>query len=146
LRDYFDNANEFKIYAMQTELTSKFNTGSIEHQLLLGFEIQRSTLEGFFKTPSDAFDTTIEDRFTPSINIFNSVYNQRPRPDRSELIFLRDDKTTIDSLGIFLQDQIALTDNLKVLFGGRFDTVTQEVDDKLTDSESSQSSDALVRV
>lgn len=143
LRDYFDNANEFKIYAMQTELTSKFNTGSVEHQLLFGFDLQRSTLEGFFKTPSDAFDSTIENRFTPSINIFNPVYNQRLRPDRSELIFLRDDKTTVDSLGIFLQDQIALTDNLKLLFGGRFDTVTQEVDNKLTDSESSQSSDAF---
>lgn len=143
LRDYFDNANEFKIYAMQTELTSKFNIGSVKHQLLFGFDLQRSTLEGFFKTPSDAFDSTIEDRLTPSINIFNPVYNVRPRPDPSELIFLRDDKITIDSLGIFLQDQIALTDNLKVLLGGRFDTITQEVDDKLTDNESSQSSDAF---
>ena len=143
LRDYFDNANEFKIYAMQTELTSKFNTGSIEHQLLFGFDLQRNTLEGFFKTPPDAFDSTIEDRFTPSINIFNPVYNVRPRPQRSELIFLRDDKTTVDSLGIFLQDQIALTDNFKILVSGRFDTVTQRNEDNLADSETSQSNQAF---
>ena len=142
-RDYFDNANAFKIYAMQTELTNKFNTGSVAHQLLVGFDLQRSTLEGFFKTPSDAFDTSIEDRFTPSINIYDPIYNQRPRPDRSELIFLRDDKTTVNLLGIFLQDQIAITDNLKFLISGRFDSVTQEVDDKLNDSETSQSNDAF---
>lgn len=143
LRDYFDNANEFKIYVMQTELTSEFNTGSFEHQLLFGFDLQRSTLEGFFKTPSDAFDPTIEERLTPSINIFNPVYNQRPRPERSELIFLRDDKTTVDSLGIFLQDQITLTDNLKILVSGRFDTVTQRNEDNLAASETSQSNQAF---
>lgn len=142
-RDYFDNANAFKIYAMQTELTNKFNTGSVEHQLLVGFDLQRSRLEGFFKTPDDAFDASIEDRFTPSINIYNPIYNQRPRPARSELIFLRDDKTTVNLLGIFLQDQIAITDNLKFLISGRFDSVTQEVDDKLNESETSQSSDAF---
>ena len=142
-RDYFDNANAFKIYAMQTELTNKFNTGSIEHQLLVGFDLQRSTLEGFFKTPSDAFDTSIEERFTPSINIYNPIYNPRPQPDRSEPIFSRDDKTTVNLLGIFLQDQIAITDNLKLLISGRFDSVTQEVDDKLNESETSQSNDAF---
>ncbi len=142
-RDYFDNANAFKIYAMQTELTNKFNTGSVEHQLVVGFDLQRSTLEGFFKTPSDAFDTSIEARFTPSINIYDPIYNQRPRPDRFELIFLRDDKTTVNLLGIFLQDQIAITDNLKFLISGRFDSVTQEVDDKLNESETSQSNDAF---
>ncbi len=141
-RDYFDSANEYTIYSMQTDLTSKFKTGSVNHQLLFGFDLQRNTLEGFFRTPSDAFDTSVADRQTPSINIFNPSYNLRP-PDRSSFIFLRDDLTTSDSLGIFLQDQIALTDNLKLLVGGRFDTLTQERNDKLENSESSQSDEAF---
>ncbi|MBC1218645.1 TonB-dependent siderophore receptor [Nostoc sp. UCD121] len=141
-RDYFDSANEYTIYSMQTDLTTKFKTGSVNHQLLVGFDLQRNTLEGFFRTPSDAFDTSIADRQTPSINIFNPIYNVRP-PDRSSFIFRRDDFTTTDSLGIFLQDQIALTDNVKLLVGGRFDTVTQERDDKLENSQSSQSDEAF---
>ncbi|BAY23357.1 ferrichrome-iron receptor [Calothrix sp. NIES-2100] len=141
-RDYFDSTNEYKIYSMQTDLTSKFKTGSVNHQLLFGFDLQRNTSEGFFRTPSDAFDTSIVDRQTPSINIFNPIYNVLP-PDLSSFLLLRDDKTTTDSLGFFLQDQIALTDNLKLLVGGRFDTVTQERDDKLNDSESSQSDEAF---
>jgi iron complex outermembrane receptor protein len=141
-RDYFDSANEYTLYSMQTDLTSKFRTGSVNHQLLFGFDLQRNTLEGFFRTPSDAFDTSVADRQTPSINIFNPIYNLRP-PDRSIFITLRDDRTSTDSLGIFLQDQIALTDNFKILMGGRFDTVTQDLDDKLSASESSQSSEAF---
>lgn len=141
-RDYFDNANEYKLYVMQTDLTSKFRTGSVNHQLLVGFDLQRNTVEGFFRTPFDAFDTSVEDRQTPSIDIFNPIYNVRP-PDRSSFIFRRDDLTTTDSLGIFLQDQIALADNVKLLVGGRFDTITQELDDELNDSESSESNDAF---
>lgn len=141
-RDYFDNANEYKIYALQTDLTSKFRTGSVNHQLLFGFDLQRNTIEGFFRTPFDAFDTSVEDRQTPSIDIFNPIYNVRPR-DRSSFIFRRDDLATTDSLGIFLQDQIALADNVKLLVGGRFDTITQELDDELNDSESSESNDAF---
>ncbi|WP_298917439.1 TonB-dependent receptor [uncultured Nostoc sp.] len=141
-RDYFDSTNEYKIYSMQTDLMSKFQTGSVNHQLLFGFDLQRNTSEGFFRTPSDAFNTSIVDRQTPSINIFNPIYNVL-LPDISTFILLRDDKTTTDSLGFFLQDQIALTDNLKLLVGGRFDTVTQERDDKLENIESSQSDEAF---
>lgn len=141
-RDYFDSANRYTLYALQTDLTSKFRTGSVNHQLLFGFDLQRNTVEGFFRTPFDAFDTSVEERQTPSINIFNPSYNVRP-PDRSSFIFRRDDLTTTDSLGIFLQDQIALADNVKLLVGGRFDSITQELDDELNDSESSESNDAF---
>jgi iron complex outermembrane recepter protein len=55
-RDYFNSENEYKIYAIQTDLTSEFKTGSVDHQLLFGFDLQRNTIEGFFKTPPDAFD------------------------------------------------------------------------------------------
>ncbi|BAU15786.1 ferrichrome iron receptor (plasmid) [Leptolyngbya sp. NIES-3755] len=142
-RAYFDNANQYKIFLMQTDLISNFKTGSVNHQLLFGFDLQRNTLEGFFATPPDAFDATFVDRFTPNINIFNPIYNTRPRPGRSELVLLRDDATITDGLGIFLQDQIALTDNFKLLVGGRFDTVSQRLNDKLTDTETSQSSQAF---
>lgn len=141
-RAYFDNANTYKTFLMQTDLVSNFKTGAIKHQLLVGFDLQRNTVAGFFATPPDAFDPTFVDRFTPNINIFDPIYNVKPRPDLSELSLLRDDSNTTDGLGIFLQDQITLTDNFKVLVGGRFDTITQRLDDKLNASETSQASQA----
>jgi iron complex outermembrane recepter protein len=141
-RDYFNSENEYKIYAMQTDLTSEFKTGSVDHQLLFGFDLQRNTVGGFFKTPSDAFDYSVENRQTPTINVFNPIYNLRP-PDTSTFILQRDDLATTDNLGIFLQDQIAITDNLKLLAGGRFDILTQKLDDKLNDIESSESKNAF---
>jgi iron complex outermembrane recepter protein len=142
-RAYFDNANEYKLFLMQTELISNFRTGSVSHQLLIGFDLQRNILEGFFAVPTDAFESTFTDRFTPNINIFNPTYNTRVRPDRSELDLVRDDAATTDGLGIFLQDQIALTNNLKLLLGGRFDTVSQRLIDKLSNTETEQSSQAF---
>jgi iron complex outermembrane recepter protein len=141
-RDYFNSENKYKVYALQTDLTSKFETGSIDHQLLLGFDLQRNTVEGFFSTPSDAFDYSLEDRQTPTINIFNPVYSVRP-PNPSSFILQRDDQTTTDSLGIFLQDQITITDNFKFLAGGRFDILTQKLDDRLNETESSESNNAF---
>jgi iron complex outermembrane receptor protein len=141
-RDYFDNANRLSQYSMQTDLTSKFKTGSVEHQVLFGFDLQRNISEGFFRTPSDAFDTSAANRQTPSINIFNPIYNQQ-QPDLSSFIFRRDDRTTTSSLGIFIQDQITLADNLKLLIGGRFDTIRQDLDDRLNSSLSGQSNEAF---
>jgi iron complex outermembrane recepter protein len=141
-RAYFNSANEYTIYSMQTDLTSKFKTGSINHQLIFGFDLQRNTLDGFFKTPSDAFARNVVNRQTPTINIFNPIYNVRP-PDTSTFIFRRDDLTTTNTLGIFLQNQITLADNLKFLVGGRFDTFTQENEDYLSNSTTSQSAEAF---
>jgi iron complex outermembrane recepter protein len=143
-RAYFDNANRYKTLSMQTDLVNNFKTGSIDHQLVVGFDLQRNSSEGFFAVPSDAFDSTFVGRFTPNINIFNPIYNTRPRPDLSELGLVRNDSNTTDGFGIFLQDRIAITDNLKFLVGGRFDTTTQRRTDKLdNNSETSQADRAF---
>ncbi|MBF2048445.1 MAG: TonB-dependent siderophore receptor [Elainella sp. C42_A2020_010] len=48
-----------------------------------------------------------------------------------------------DNLGIYLQDQVTLAANLKLLLGGRFDLVTQTNEDFVADTETSQTSDAF---
>lgn len=103
-------------YALQTNLVGKFATGSIEHQLLLGIDLFRETND--FDNRS-AFEQSI-------INIFSPVYGAL-RPSRAELV--NQDRAlfggTVKSLGLYLQDQITLLDNLKLLIGGRFDIVDQ---------------------
>ncbi|MBW4612451.1 MAG: TonB-dependent siderophore receptor [Desmonostoc vinosum HA7617-LM4] len=96
----------------QTDLIGKFKTGSIEHQLLVGLELSRSSRRyaGF----GGAEDI-------PALDIFNPVYGGFPRPTN----FTRGNffDATTDTVGIYLQDQVTLLSNLKLLLGGRYDFV-----------------------
>jgi iron complex outermembrane receptor protein len=119
IRNFRSNDDIARKYAFQTDLTSKFKTGSIAHTLLFGVDFANRTSEGTQKR--------LPAGLTPSINIFNPIYNQIARPSLSELTnVVRDSKDTSSSLGLFLQDQISLTDNFKLVVGGRFDFVDQE--------------------
>ncbi len=136
LRNFRSNDDIAKRYAMQTDLTSKFKTGPVEHTLLFGIDFSRNTAEGTQKR--------LPAGLTPSINIFNPIYNQISRPALSELTnTVRDNQDSANSLGIFLQDQIALTNNLKLVLGGRFDIVDQESKDNTSDTTSNQYDEAF---
>lgn len=107
--DYAEN------YSLQTNIVGEFSTGSIDHTLLFGVDFDRSTTAGSQRRlPGN-----------PSfpINIFTEESASISRPDLSDLtLVVRDGNRREDSIGIYLQDQISFTDNLKLLVGGRFDT------------------------
>ncbi|MGV0028467.1 TonB-dependent siderophore receptor [Phormidesmis priestleyi] len=107
-------AGEYKTISTQTNLISKFSTGSIEHQLLFGVDYSRQTDKPKF----GGFDDY------RTINIFNPTYSRLQYPKAELLNFFRDD--AIDKVGVYLQDQIELTSNLKLLAGGRFDSYFQK--------------------
>jgi iron complex outermembrane receptor protein len=100
-------------YELQTDLVGNFATGSIQHTLLFGVDLSWLNNKG-----ENPFETA------PSINIFNPVYGI-VRPSRDELSELFSFETQTNTLGFFLQDQITLAENLKILVGGRFDTIDQ---------------------
>ncbi|MBW4591972.1 MAG: TonB-dependent siderophore receptor [Brasilonema angustatum HA4187-MV1] len=103
-----DRDRPIEDYSWQTDLIGKFNTGSIAHQLLLGLELSRNTDVDY----NFAGDIA-------SLDIFNPIYGARPTNIR--LSGLYDNR--IDTIGIYLQDQVALLSNLKLLVGGRYDFV-----------------------
>ncbi|HEY9778873.1 MAG TPA: TonB-dependent siderophore receptor [Leptolyngbyaceae cyanobacterium] len=102
---------EYANYSTQTDLIGKFTTGSIQHQLLFGFEYGKTTENPNFQIGIPY----------PFINIFDPVYVRQRYP--IEPNFFRDDTTK--TLGFYLQDQIDLTANLKFLVGGRLDSFDQ---------------------
>lgn len=127
-------------YALQTEVVGEFTTGTIEHTLLFGVDLFRGEQD---------LDNRRQFEGIPSINIFDPVYNFS-RPDRDELPIQVETATTTDILGIYLQDQITLADNLKLLLGGRFDIVDQDSDfiqrdrgESVFESNSQQQDDAF---
>ncbi|MBH8561823.1 TonB-dependent siderophore receptor [Nostoc sp. CENA67] len=96
-------------YSWQNDLTGKFQTGSIDHQLLLGFELSRSV----FGYP---FQFSYE---VPALDILNPVYGAAT-PTNLEGFEQENDTNKV---GLYVQDQVALLPNLKILLGGRLDFV-----------------------
>ncbi len=103
---------EYKYYSTQTDFIGRFATGSIQHQLLFGFEYVKEYENPEFRCCEENY---------PSINIFNPVYSRERYP--KEPNFFRDDETT--TIGVYIQDQITLLPEVKLLVGGRFDNFDQ---------------------
>ncbi|MGF1540839.1 MAG: TonB-dependent siderophore receptor [Pleurocapsa sp.] len=106
-------------YAWQTDLISKFKTGSVEHQLLAGFELARS-ISGTDNS-ADFFDEEAD--ISLPINVFNPDYDLLIPAIRNSF-FESEDK--VSTLGFYLQDQVTLLSNLKLLVGGRYDFAKNE--------------------
>ncbi len=114
-RRFTEYPSETQAYSLQTDLIGNFNTGSVKHQVLLGFEF--SKLIDQYEAVRAAF---------PSIDIFNPIYSF-PIPTNFDDSF--GNKTTTDNVGIYLQDQVTLLPKLKLLIGGRFDFVNSNVEE-----------------
>jgi iron complex outermembrane receptor protein len=91
----------------QTDLVFKFKTGSIQHQLLFGVEVARSQIK---------FNTSNSD-----IGFFLDVNNPIYGAPIPPLISSFRSNLTTNTVGVYLQDQIILLPNLKLLLGGRYD-------------------------
>ena len=104
-RRFFDGSQFFDNYYLDTNLLSNFRTGSIEHQLLFGFDLTRYV---------EDFDFEFGD--AAPVDIFNPVFDQTVNTTGQPTF---DSITTRDTLGVYLQDQITLTEKFKVLLGGR---------------------------
>ncbi|MBE9054322.1 TonB-dependent siderophore receptor [Nostocales cyanobacterium LEGE 11386] len=127
LRNFvFSNYEES--YDLTADLIGEFSTGSIEHQLVFGVALSR-------------YDLNIQNRIGTAapLDLFNPVYGQAigpltPNADLSNLT---------DSLGIYVQDLVTLTENLKLMLGGRFDLFEQRNANFLAGTRTNQSGDAF---
>ncbi len=95
----------------QLNLTGHFSTGGFEHTLLTGIEYEDYDYKSIIQRSSAAVGTY-------PIDIFNPVYGQtRPPLTRTPT----HDTENLKTYAAFVQDQVALTERLKVLAGARFE-------------------------
>ena len=106
-------------YSLQNNIAGKFATGSVNHTLLFGVDLNR--------TNEEVLSLGLDFSAPLFLDIFNPVYRSFPSSDRKNLPVFSDDRTDTDRLGVYLQDQITLTDSLKLLAGLRYDTVKQKL-------------------
>ncbi|QKQ73073.1 TonB-dependent siderophore receptor [Nostoc sp. TCL240-02] len=98
---------------LQTDLIGKFKTGSIAHQLLFGFELNRQTSRNAGFEGDGEFS---------SINIFNPINDSLPATTLQSF----GPASIQNTKGIYLQDQVTLLPNLKLLVGGRYDFINND--------------------
>lgn len=119
--------------SLQSDLTGKFETGFVSHELLAGVDAYRFG------------NTQVQLRRNPSagapyaIDIFNPVYDQTPPA-------LLPNTNTFErqiNVGMFLQDQLQLGERWRLLVGTRFDIFNQSLDNRLTARSTSQHQTAV---
>ena len=102
-------------YSLQTDVVGKFETGSAKHTLLAGVDLNWSVFNDVF--------TKISLLQILPLNVFNPTYGLFSRPNFDTVPQLPESDTAISRTGIFLQDQIAFSDQLSLIAGIRFDGV-----------------------
>ncbi|MGD1851796.1 MAG: TonB-dependent siderophore receptor [Cyanophyceae cyanobacterium] len=108
---------------MQTNLVGEFTTGSLEHTLLVGIDFLN--FRGLDGSESQTLIPPDPDEIG-LLNIFDPNYAALPTLDLGELSVVERSDSSTDSLGIYIQDQVKILDNLILLAGLRFDSVYQE--------------------
>lgn len=113
---------DFPAFTNEAEVTvgvsGQFETGNLTHRLLFGldyaieFQRQGATL-----------------RDLASIDIFNPVYN----PTLGDIQSSGGGTFETNLLGVYLQDQISFSDQLALVLGGRFNSVSQSFNDDSQD-------------
>jgi len=123
-RDY-----EADYLSLRAELTGEFNTGGIRHRVIMGVDYDefdndqvanRFRQGGIGGAPSSSLDPETY----LLIDVDNPQYGLYPRPPAVAQI---DRLETTRGFGVYIQDQIDLTERLQVRFGGRFDDFSQRL-------------------
>ena len=105
----------------QLNLTGHFDTAGFAHTLLTGIEYEDYDYQSFIRRSANGADAY-------PIDLFDPVPGQA-RPDLVRTT--TDDKENLKTWAAFIQDQVALTERLKVLAGLRFERFEHQYDNYL---------------
>lgn len=124
-------------WVIRAELSGEFETGALRHRVLIGADRDQFDNDqqfGRFRPPVVTAATT--DRAGNVIDILAPVYGRFPLPIPDP----QNDRLDVQkSTGVFIQDQIELTDRLQVRIGGRYDDVSLRTLNRLTRIDSRRS-------
>ncbi|GAC08300.1 TonB-dependent siderophore receptor [Paraglaciecola chathamensis] len=121
--------------AGRIEFSGTFDLAGMAHHILIGADAYKYTLDitqDRWRVAWGVNDTTY------SVNKYNPVYGQ----DLPSLSPTRFDTEDQDSVGVYIQDQIDITDKFKIQGGIRFDDFEQDFESYLSGQVTSQSQTA----
>jgi iron complex outermembrane receptor protein len=121
-RSLVQNKNLEQIFGDQFSLQGTFNTGSIKHQVFTGADFENS----FATAYTFAFDekaVMVAGKYDPTLYDTINLYTFDPTTQRNDIPNARNTqiaKTDTNRFGIYAQDLISFTDQIKVLAGIRW--------------------------
>jgi iron complex outermembrane receptor protein len=118
----------------QLNLTGHFSTMGLDHTLLTGVEVENYDYTSIIQRSSGAVSAY-------PIDIFNPVYGQ-PRPALTRTP--THDKENLKTYAAFVQDQVALTDRLRLLGSARFERFEHDYNTYVPGGKSWEASDNAV--
>lgn len=118
------------------EINGRFQLAGLQHRLIVGVDADRFENDQVFlraRAPTLASNPTPAQR--QAIDIFDPVYGSYPLPAPTPLT---DRVETQKAVGVFVQDQVNLTDRLQLRLGARFDDYRQTLLNRANGQTSSQ--------
>jgi iron complex outermembrane recepter protein len=122
---------------LRAELNGQFDTGAISHRIIVGIDNDRFDNDQVFqryRAPVLGPSTTLQQSL--AIDIFNPVYGQFPPPALSPLT---DRLEVLKATGLYVQDQVNLTEQFQIRFGLRYDDFSQRTDNRMNNRTTRQS-------
>lgn len=113
-RDTTDRKN----FINQTDILYKINTGSLEHQLLVGMEV------GTQKTTNSRLIAGNSERISSNVSILNPTYNLPINLSNTS----RNQASEIDIFALYIQDQIKISEQWQAIVGVRHDQLKTHYD------------------
>ena len=122
-RRYRDYDSTYQV--LRAEVSGNVNVAGFENRLIIGIDGD--------KFENDQFALRV--RGDQYINVFNPVYGAYALPTPTS----NTDRVEIqESVGVFIQDQISLTDKLDIRIGARFDDYEQRLNNRLANTNTKQ--------
>lgn len=104
-------------HVFRAEVTGDVELGGLKHRLIIGIDSDKfENDQVFLRVRGDQF-----------INVFDPVYGAYPLPEPGPNT---DRVETQESVGLFVQDQISLTEKLDIRIGARYDDYEQELNNR----------------
>lgn len=121
------------------ELSGKFDTFGLTHHMIVGADwddFEMTVVQGRYRPPAVAAQTTAT--IGNSINIFTPVYGKLPTT-----VTFQNYKERQYSYGLYVQDQIDVTEQLKLRAGVRYDNFEQIIDNRINATRAGQQKTAV---
>ncbi|MEL6441488.1 MAG: TonB-dependent siderophore receptor [Cyanobacteria bacterium J06621_8] len=115
-RFLIDNPSQNTILTLNSNVVGEANFLGMEHELLFGVEVATQQLED-----------KIDFQNIATIDIFEPVFS--PESVGNFTISFVDSITTFTEVGLYIQDQITITDGLILSLGGRYNIALSEFED-----------------
>jgi len=133
-RSFYQADNTSEQYAADIRLEATFNTGEVEHEILLGVQYQNVSTDN-----NNAYyygGGALTGDFSYALDLANPVYTGFPDQSIFDAIYTDNPEQKVSDIGWYISDQIAI-DNWRITIGARLDEVDND------NGSSKQSDDSI---